>query len=368
MATIPIKYRISSVAPKPTTDSVKSAPLTSLEIDGNFRSIKDSFSEETQRLDSLIGSETARLDGRINTEDSKIEVQKTRIDNIVAAGIVTSVANKSGAVTLVPSDIGAQSTLVSGTNIKTINGNSLLGSGNLVFDSGIIYSRKTSNYLAVDRDGIIADTSGAAFTVTLPASPTVGMQVHIIDGADWTSNNLTVDRNGSTIEDSAQNLVLNVGGSAVLFVYSGSTWQTYIQVEQSKLVSTTNVASLTNKTLISPVIDSPVFQNDYTEETWASNTGSNYTINLANGTLQILTLTANCVYTFPTPIAGKSFTLIQKQDAVGSRSVTWPSSVKWPSGLSPVITSTANRSDKFVFTALDGSTWIGSVAGLNYAA
>lgn len=30
------------------------------------------------------------------------------------------------------SDIGAQSTLVSGTNIKTVNGNSLLGSGNLV--------------------------------------------------------------------------------------------------------------------------------------------------------------------------------------------------------------------------------------------
>lgn len=41
--TTPIKYRISSTATKPVSDSVKGAPLTSLEIDGNFRSIKDSI-------------------------------------------------------------------------------------------------------------------------------------------------------------------------------------------------------------------------------------------------------------------------------------------------------------------------------------
>lgn len=40
--TTPIKYRISSTATKPVSDTVKGAPLTSLEIDGNFRSIKDS--------------------------------------------------------------------------------------------------------------------------------------------------------------------------------------------------------------------------------------------------------------------------------------------------------------------------------------
>lgn len=41
--TTPIKYRISSTATKPVSDTVKGAPLTSLEIDGNFRSIKDSI-------------------------------------------------------------------------------------------------------------------------------------------------------------------------------------------------------------------------------------------------------------------------------------------------------------------------------------
>jgi hypothetical protein len=36
-------------------------------------------------------------------------------------------------------EIGAQATLVSGTNIKTVNGNTLLGSGNLTVSASIVY-------------------------------------------------------------------------------------------------------------------------------------------------------------------------------------------------------------------------------------
>ena len=109
--------------------------------------------------------------------------------------------------------------------------------------------------------------------------------------------------------------------------------------------------------------------NGYMEETVVANTTASYTIDLANGLVQILTLTAATVtYTFPTPVAGKSFTLIQKQDATGSRNVNWPGSVKWPSSQSPTLTSTASKVDKFVFTAIDGTSWLGSVAGQNYTA
>ena len=73
-------------------------------------------------------------------------------------------------------------------------------------------------------------------------------------------------------------------------------------------------------------------------------TGTAYTIDLANGSVQILTLTGNVTYTFPTATAGRSFLLIEKQDATGSRTVTWPAAVKWPSGTAPTITSTASRS------------------------
>jgi len=104
---------------------------------------------------------------------------------------------------------------------------------------------------------------------------------------------------------------------------------------------------------------------DYKEGVVTANTSTAYTINIANGTVQILTLTGNCTYTFPTPVAGKSFTLLQKQDGTGSRTVTWPATVKWPGGTAPTITATASKLDKFIFTS-DGTNWYGSNAGQNY--
>ena len=125
-------------------------------------------------------------------------------------------------------------------------------------------------------------------------------------------------------------------------------------------VTLTGVQTLTNKT-----IEAGVFTNGYTEETVTANTSTAYTIDLVNGSVQILTLTGNCTFTFPTATAGKSFTLLLKQDATGSRTVTWPAAVKWPSSTAPTITSTASKADKYVFTA-DGTYWWGSVAGQNY--
>ncbi len=127
------------------------------------------------------------------------------------------------------------------------------------------------------------------------------------------------------------------------------------------IVGTSDTQTLTNKT-----VEAGTFTNGYTEELGTASTSTSYTIDLANGSVQYLTLTGNCTYTFPTPVAGKSFTLVQKQDGTGSRTVTWPASVKWPAGTAPTVTSTASKADKFVFTAIDSSSWLGSVAGQNY--
>jgi hypothetical protein len=104
---------------------------------------------------------------------------------------------------------------------------------------------------------------------------------------------------------------------------------------------------------------------DYKEGVVTANTTTAYTVSLATGTVQILTLTGNCTFTFPTATAGKGFTMLLKQDGTGSRTVTWPATVKWPSGTAPTITSTASKGDKFVFVG-DGTYWWGSNAGQNY--
>lgn len=109
-----------------------------------------------------------------------------------------------------------------------------------------------------------------------------------------------------------------------------------------------------------------ILYNDYQEAYFTATTGSTYTIALSNGSIQELTLNANCTFTFPSPTAGKSFTIFLKQDSTGSRTVTWPGIVRWPSSSSPVITTIANRVDKYVFTA-QGSYWLAATAGQNYS-
>jgi hypothetical protein len=147
--------------------------------------------------------------------------------------------------------------------------------------------------------------------------------------------------------------------SGILPIVNGGTGASTLA--GASIATYTGTETLTNKT-----IEAGTFTNGYTEEVATANTSTAYTIDLANGSVQILTLTGNCVYTFPTPVAGKSFILVQIQDATGSRTVTWPSTVDWPSATAPTLTATASKVDKFVFTAISGTSWLGSVAGQNY--
>jgi Collagen triple helix repeat (20 copies) len=83
---------------------------------------------------------------------------------------------------------------------------------------------KSTTYTAVNGDRLIANTSAGAFTITLPATPITGAYVVITDANDWSANNLTVARNGSTIEGYAQDLLLNLKGVTVELIYDGVTW------------------------------------------------------------------------------------------------------------------------------------------------
>jgi hypothetical protein len=77
---------------------------------------------------------------------------------------------------------------------------------------------------AVTGVGYFADTTSAAFTITLPSSPSAGAVVGIADYANtFATNNLTVDRNGSNIGGAAENATLFTNGVSVTFVYVDAT-------------------------------------------------------------------------------------------------------------------------------------------------
>lgn len=114
------------------------------------------------------------------------------------------------------------------------------------------YTTVTSAYTAGFSEGVLANTTGGAFTVTLPASPYQGSQVSVSDsGGLFGTNNLTVGRNGSTISGLAQDLVLDISGVSVQFIYNGTTWLVYAQVggNGGTVVTLNGVQTLTNKTI-----------------------------------------------------------------------------------------------------------------------
>jgi hypothetical protein len=86
------------------------------------------------------------------------------------------------------------------------------------------YYSISSAYTAVDGDQLIIDTSSAAITITLPASPSVGDEVTFIDAkGTFGSNNLTVGRNSSNINGAASDLTVSTNGAAFTLVYLNAT-------------------------------------------------------------------------------------------------------------------------------------------------
>lgn len=79
-----------------------------------------------------------------------------------------------------------------------------------------------------------------------------------------------------------------------------------------------------------------------------------------------LTLTVACTLTFPTAVAGQSFTLVLRQGGSGSYTITWPTSiVKWDGGVAPTLTTTVGAVDILGFMCVDGTNWFGFVSGQN---
>lgn len=79
--------------------------------------------------------------------------------------------------------------------------------------------------------------------------------------------------------------------------------------------------------------------------------------------MSYVTMTGNCTFTMPTPIAGKSLTLYCVQDGTGSRTGAF-TSVRWGGGTAPTLSTGAGKVDILTFMCADGTHWDGFVASL----
>ena len=144
-------------------------------------------------LDAIVSVDDADVLPIFDT--SVTTTKKINVSQVKALAPVQSVASKTGAVSLVKGDVGLgnvdntadvdkpvstatqsalnakQDTLVSGTNIKTVNDNSLLGSGNIEISSSVAWGGITGTLssqtdLQSELDGKEDTITGAATTIT----------------------------------------------------------------------------------------------------------------------------------------------------------------------------------------------------------
>jgi hypothetical protein len=177
-----------------------------------------------------------------------------------------------------------------------------------------------------------------------------------ITSATWNGVAIAANKGGTGVANNSASTITISGAFGTTFTVSGTTAVTLPTT--GTLATLAGTETLTNKTLTNPTV------TNYVETLYSANTSTAITVDLANGTVQNLTLTGNATITMPTAVAGKSFIIILSQDATGSRTVTW-STVSWPSGTAPTVTSTASKRDIFSFFS-NGTSWFGTTIGQNY--
>jgi hypothetical protein len=74
----------------------------------------------------------------------------------------------------------------------------------------------------------------------------------------------------------------------------------------------------------------------------------------------------NETFTFTAPAKPGVYTMSLKQDGIGSRTATWPATVKWPAGTAPTLTTTATTGYDVISFRFDGTNYY-AIATLDFS-
>lgn len=164
---------------------------------------------------------------------------------------------------------------------------------------------------------------------------------------------------------------LKVGGSGsgvIAFQYENSSNNRTHTVPDAG-ANDTFVMSSATQTISNKTVVSSYYNNGN------SGTGT-VTVNWATANVQKITATGNFTIAFSNPGNFERLLLIIKQDGTGSRTVTWPTTIRWLNGTGatdsttdkPTLTTTANKEDVFSFYYdSDESLYKGAAVGFKGA-
>ena len=166
--------------------------------------------------------------GTGSVDDSKIE--DGTIQNQEISGTLPEEKLATG--TIENASLSNSTITINGTSIS-LGGSSSVGVD--VSWQSVITADGSTTTTGVAGNGYFIDTTSAAHTFNLPASATLGDQIAIKDYAGtFSSNNLTIGRNGHNIQGVANDSLISTNRASLLLVYVDST-KGWIYAEESNV-------------------------------------------------------------------------------------------------------------------------------------
>jgi hypothetical protein len=322
-------------------------------------------------LDAIVSVDDADVLPIVDT--SVTTTKKINVSQIKALAPVQSVASKTGAVTLVKGDVGLgnvdntadadkpvstatqtalnakQDTLVSGTNIKTVNSNSLLGSGNIEISSSVAwggitgtlstqtdlqsaldakeatisagttgqYYRGDKSFQTLDKAAVglsnVDNTSDANKPVSTATQTALDGKQATITGAATTIDTEDLTASRALVSDGSGKVAVSDVTTTELGYLDGvtSAVQTQVDAKTAKLISL-NTQTGTTYTLVLGDADKLVEMNNAAANTLT--VPPNSSVAFSTGT-QIIVVQKGAGTT--TIAAGSGVTLLSKDSALG---------------------------------------------------
>ena len=191
-------------------------------------------------------------------------------------------------------------------------------------------------YTAAPSDETVLVTAFAAVTVTLPTAVGISGKVYTVKKIDSGATLVTIATTSSQTIDAATTAVIGAQWQAISVRSDGVNWQSIGAVAKASI------------------------------QTYTPAGAGTATLNLGAGDVHHITMPAgNVTIALTGETAGQTFLVRILQDSVGSRTVTWFSTIKWAGGSAPTLTTTAAKADTLSFEVTGTATYDGFVTGLN---
>ena len=310
------------------------------------------------------------------------------------------VNNSTGAVTLQTSGLITLVIIAGGTSaqitcVNTAGGTGVASWSSLYFGDVVTSGKK----LSVSNSLTLAGTDAKTLTLTTGLTVTTNDGTIAFGGASKTltvNNSITVAGTDATVmtfptttatiarTDAGQTftgvqvmtspkLITNIAdtnGNVFLNIGATASAVNYVKVTNSITGTAGPILSADGETNVDlKLAGKGTGQIHHTTGSYSDLTadtdGATVTFNLATSNIHTVTLGGNRILALSNSAVGQCFMLRLAQDATGSRTVTWFTTIKWAGGAAPTLTTTASKADLLGFIVTSAGNYDAFVVGQN---